>query len=330
MGDAIRSFLDRTDHATEGMCVYSMDKIQLLFEGQQDKPPLQDMSGIPLLIQRLTPQSFLNDPKSRQWRPKKRYWISAVPTARSVIFLVYAIVMFVLVLGGRSNDWTNSPYLGIGAAVGNNMVSMNQSLIATVLIANLPQAVLCYVYILFNSLYTCMVAGQEWSHFANNRKTLRVSSPVGKQRSNYWLQLPYRYSIPLVILSSLLSWLASQSLFLVKINVLERNGNTRSIQPDKSILTCGYSPGAIVLAISVGAVIMLAAVLLGLRTYTPEMPLAATCSATISAACHRLDDDEDAAVLPLQWGVVSTSDGVGHCCFSSKLVGPLVPGRTYK
>ncbi|KAL8977763.1 MAG: hypothetical protein Q9205_006503 [Flavoplaca limonia] len=232
-------------------------------------------------------------------------------------------------LNARPQTWNTLPNLGIGGPVERYMATMNHSLLATVLIANLPQTLLCYVYVFFNSLYTCMVAGHEWTQFATNRRTLRVSSPVGKQRSTYWLQLPYQYSIPLVILSSLLSWLASQSLFLVKINVLERRDNTRFVQPDKAILTCGYSPGAIVLAISVGSLIMLGAALLGLRRYTPEMPLAATCSAAISAACHRPDDDQDAAALPLQWGVVSTKDGIGHCCFSSKLVGPLVPGRMY-
>lgn len=201
----------------------------------------------------------------------------------------------------------------------------------TVIVANTPQVILSYVYIVFNSLYTCMVAGHEWTQFANHRKTLRVTSPVGAQRSTFWLQLPYRYSLPLVVLSSLLAWLASQSLFLVKIDVLDHNDTdgTRIVQPEKSILSCGFSPGAIVLAIIVGTLIMLGAVLLGLRNYASEMPIASTGSAAISAACHASEDDRDAAVLPLKWGVVSKKDGVGHCCFSSKLVAPPIPGHMY-
>ena len=35
-------------------------------------------------------------------------------------------------------------------------------------------------------------------------------------------------------------------------------------------------------------------------------------------------------MLPVQWGVVSVKDGVGHCSFSSKLVGPPVPGSRYE
>jgi hypothetical protein len=34
------------------------------------------------------------------------------------------------------------------------------------------------------------------------------------------------------------------------------------------------------------------------------MPLASTCSAAISAACHRPALDTDAYLLPVQWGVI--------------------------
>ena len=248
-----------------------------------------------------------------------------------MILLVLTIVLYYSALGGRSPAWNTLRNFGIGNPVGNNILSMDNSMLITVIIANIPQAILSYVYILFNSLYTCMVAGREWTQFAKHRRTLRVSSPVGAQRSTYWLQLHYRYSLPLVMLSSLLSWLASQSLFVVKIDVLDRDGpgSIRTVQADKSILTCGFSPGAIVLAVVVGSFIMLGAILLGLRKYPPEIPVAATCSAAISAACHGTGDDPDAAVLSLQWGVASTKDGIGHCCFSSKLVAPPIPGHLY-
>ena len=245
-----------------------------------------------------------------------------------------AVISYFALARWHALAWGSIRSFGFGNAVGNNILSMNStSMFVTVILANLPQVILSYVYVLFNSLYTCMVAGHEWTQFAKQRKTLRVTSPVGAQRSTYWLQLPYRYSLPLVILSSLLSWLASQSLFVVKINVLDRPsspGGQRFSNPKDTIFGCGYSPGAIVLAIFVGTLIMLGALLLGARKYSPDMPIAATSSAAISAACHAPADDVDAAVLPLQWGVVSTRDGVGHCCLSSKLVAPPVPGRRYE
>ncbi len=68
---------------------------------------------------------------------------------------------------------------------------------------------------------------------------------------------------------------------------------------------------------------------MGLRKYATGMPLSATCSGAISAACHPPPDDVDAALLPVQWGVVSSDDGLGHCSFSSKKVGPLIEGAAY-
>ncbi|KAL8727294.1 MAG: hypothetical protein Q9181_005758 [Wetmoreana brouardii] len=333
IGDAIGSFLDHPDPHTRGLCILPPHLIQLLLERRQGGSQGAPGSGFaPAIV--TTKNDFLNDPKSRQWRPGVRRWWHAVAISRWLLCSFLYLVMFLIAiifyfegLHGQSTGWSSLSHFGIGDVVGNNIITMNNSMFATVIIANLPQVIISYIYVLFNSLYTCMVVGREWTQFATNRKTLRVSSPVGAQRSTYWLQLPYRYSVPLIISSSLLAWLASQSLFMVKINVLD--DYTRTVQADKSILSCGYSPGAIVLAIIVGTLIMLGAALLGLRTYTPGMPLAATCSAAISAACHAPEDDPDAAVLPVQWGVVSVKDGIGHCCFSSKLVAPPIPGQMY-
>lgn len=56
------------------------------------------------------------------------------------------------------------------------------------------------------------------------------------------------------------------------------------------------------------------------RTYPSEdaMPLASTCSAAISAACHRPEADKEAHLLPVQWGVEGKDDeGVDHCSFTT-------------
>jgi hypothetical protein len=55
---------------------------------------------------------------------------------------------------------------------------------------------------------------EEWSGFAKERKTLRVSAPVGIQRSTYFISLPLKYGIPMMVLFSLEHWLLSQSTFL--------------------------------------------------------------------------------------------------------------------
>jgi hypothetical protein len=49
------------------------------------------------------------------------------------------------------------------------------------------------------------------------------------------------------------------------------------------------------------------------------MPQASTCSAAISAVCHRPDEDFDAHLLPVQWGEVldDKQSNVGHCSFTT-------------
>ena len=48
------------------------------------------------------------------------------------------------------------------------------------------------------------------------------------------------------------------------------------------------------------------------------MPLVSTCSAAISAACHRPVGDKYAHLFPVKYGVVSVGkNGVGHCCFTT-------------
>lgn len=42
------------------------------------------------------------------------------------------------------------------------------------------------------------------------RKGLRVTQPHGYQRSSYFLQLPYRWSLPLIVISGTLHWLLSR------------------------------------------------------------------------------------------------------------------------
>ena len=198
---------------------------------------------------------------------------------------------------------------------------------AMILLANLPQLVLSSLYFMYNSLYTCMLSATEWSRFARDRKALRVTSPTHTQRSTYWLALPWRYSLPLSMASSLMHWLVSQSIFLARVDVYD----PRNEHGSESISTCGYSAYAIVIVIIVGTTMVLALLITGYRKLDPGIPLVGSCSLAISAACHRPVDDEHAALMPVQWGAVSheTMEAPGHCCFTSFDVEPPVVGHRY-
>ena len=181
---------------------------------------------------------------------------------------------------------------------------------------------LSFLYFLFNGICTCMLLAKEWSEYAYERKTLRVSLPVEKQRSTYSLQLPYRYAIPLLILLGTLHWLVSQSIFLANIDVYEADG---VLSPDKSYSTCGYSPIAVVFVIIFGSLLFAFGLALGFRTYKPGIPLAGSCSRKISSACHIPETELELhpEQAPLQWGVVPgvfDNNGNPHCSFSSNRV----------
>lgn len=221
--------------------------------------------------------------------------------------------------------------LGYGAVTGQSLANVriqgSSGLLVTVLIANAPQLILSFLYLTYNSLFTCMLLGKEWSDYAYQRKPLRVTSPIGEQRSTYRLQLPYSYGIPLLVLSGVLHWLVSQSIFLARVTAIGRDGQE---DPAYSVSTCGYSCIAIVTAIFLGSIALIFGNLNGFRRYRDGMPLVGSCSAAISAACHRPENDVDASVLPVKWGVPEGKGTIGHCCFTSLEVTPPVEGQTYK
>lgn len=108
----------------------------------------------------------------------------------------------------------------------------------------------------------------------------------------------------------------SQSLFLALVDVVDSNGE---LDDSNSISTVGYSCIPIFFAIIVGVVAVTAGVLNGFRRYNASIPLVGSCSAAISAACHRPSDDSSASQLPLKWGCINTDSGnnIGHCSLSS-------------
>ena len=207
-------------------------------------------------------------------------------------------------------------------------------LLITVLISNSPQLILSFTYLTYNSLFTCMLLGHEWSGYAEKRKTLRVTTAKGQQRSTYWLQLPYRYGIPLLVGSGVLHWLVSQSIFLARVTVVNEDGIE---DPAESVSTCGYSLIALIFVLIIGSFITLVGLAHGFWRYNGKIPIAGSCSAAISAACHPPQGDTDAASKPIMWGVVDGLPGVemngrsmiGHCSFTSFEVRTPVEGHVY-
>lgn len=204
------------------------------------------------------------------------------------------------------------------------------SMLSAVVVANIPQLVIIVSYYCYNAVLTSILAAAEYSSYGVKRKALRVTWPIkdSQQRSTYWLSVPYRYVVPILGLHMILHWLISQSIFyLVLIPYLPDD----QPNPENMMSSLGYSSTPIFLSILVGAIMVLTLFVLAFRKFKSAMPLAASSSAAISAACHPpKDEDLDTAALGLlKWGqtisppawmmerVHSIDDQHGHCSFTS-------------
>jgi hypothetical protein len=105
-------------------------------------------------------------------------------------------------------------------------------------LANAPQLVLSMAYFALNRMCTSICFTREWNDCAIHRKGLRTTHPSGEQRPAYFLQVPYRWAVPLTTVSGVLHWLLSQSFFLVLLKVRDIDG---IIIDAESISTVGYS-----------------------------------------------------------------------------------------
>jgi hypothetical protein len=94
-----------------------------------------------------------------------------------------------------------------------------------------------------------------------------------------------------------------------------------------------YSPLAIIFALSVSLLLIALPIVLSFRKFHPEIPMAGSCSALISAACHPPPEEGDAGLLPTQWGVINGSvdpkTGIERCSISSGEVSTPVDGQLY-
>ena len=235
----------------------------------------------------------------------------------------------------------------------------NHNIVNNILVANVPQLALSFMYFAYNGLWTFILLGDEWNGYSTERKPLRVTCRTGLQRSTYRLQLPYRYGIPLMIVSAGLHWLVSQSIYLIALEAY-----TYDDMPDakNNVVACGYSPLAILVTIIFGSLVLLAGVACGYRRYPKVgIPLAGSCSAAISAACHPPPNDDRPSIKTVMWGAIkgeSSNTGdeerslttstpsqedasmlgsgripgqriVGHCTFTSLPVEEPINGELY-
>jgi hypothetical protein len=150
-----------------------------------------------------------------------------------------------------------------------------------------------------------------------------------------------KYGIPLLSANAILHWLVSQSVFVVSTTTYFPGDVEDTSQ---SFTTTGYSTSAALaceyllnpchdlrrlqkipaltfpgrLAICFGILMLILFVANSMRYLSRGMPLASTCSAAISAACHPPAADTEAHLLPVQWGIVpSEANEAQRCAFTT-------------
>lgn len=217
---------------------------------------------------------------------------------------------------------------GFGAISEQTIVSPSgTSILGNALIVNAAQPVFSTLYFSYNNIVTSMTAAHEWSTYAISRKGLRVSTrPKGAQRSTYFLSLPYRYAIPLMVCAALLHWLISQSIFLI---VVEAYTPSQIPDPASNITTYGYSPFAMICGLALALVMVAALLGISMRRFASEMPVVGSCSMAIAAGCHGVmresRREEGAFKERLMWGVMEMDQGnevvIRHCGFSESDIG---------
>lgn len=218
--------------------------------------------------------------------------------------------------GFKVNPATIVRSLGPLTSIGS---SGTVALLCHILIANSPQVMVSFLYIFYNNILTRQVVGDEWVRFLHEdgKKVLRVTSPEGMQRSSYFLSLPLKYSIPLMILSILLHWLISQSIFLVQSSAFGP-GTDGARLPVYDYSARGYSILGGVLAISLGFALVVALLLMSYFRHYENIParfqLMAFNSSAIEAMCQRPEGDSDARFFPIRIGVVTSQDADPSGC----------------
>ncbi|KAF2180345.1 hypothetical protein K469DRAFT_592633 [Zopfia rhizophila CBS 207.26] len=206
------------------------------------------------------------------------------------------------------------------------------------LIGTLPQILVSIIYISLNHHLTAMIQLRDWTRLASRRQPLRVTDPTpgSKQTSTYTLSLPYKYSIPLIISSTLLNWFISQSVFFFRFRWFDNDGRIFKYtinhfedwweNYDYNIYEFGLGYSAMALS----APWLLA---LSYSSCKPGLPLGASNSFVIAAACHPPERNRAAALKMVQWGVTHARTdlgrGVQHCSITSYEVEPPEEGQLY-
>ncbi|KAK7947810.1 uncharacterized protein PG986_008696 [Apiospora aurea] len=298
LGDALDSFLSDPDPATQGIgtCdVHDIHRMEFGVPHPLSAGAFGDEPGP------LTPV-----PIARMWQPKKRSIISAMTHSAwwrpySPILTALVILAYLTTSGGAFGDQ------GARLTVSLGSVPYLGGLIA----ANVGQLVLSWCYFAYNALLTRVHVEKELNLYSQSFRPLRVSFPKGEQIATWRLQLPLQFGMPLLAISIVLHWLASNSIFLL---IMEGVNDVIPIGVDSgnhalaadSVVTVGYSPPAVLATLILGATLATVPLLVGLYKLPGDMVAGGCNSLVLSALCHAVLPNRQSADMTA--GAAETGD----------------------
>ncbi|KIL96264.1 hypothetical protein FAVG1_01008 [Fusarium avenaceum] len=311
LGDVLASFIAEPDYTTQDSCLINKEEIK---------------------------KGLWNDRDGKYWHARSNRWFDIPSFSRwGVWFLTWVmpvgLTAAALALGIMEDPKKAFSTFGKATVVYDLPVGTSRSGLA--IVAALPQLLLGILYLSSNALLTLLFLSHELTQFTADLLPLRVSSgqPLGAQTTSLYLTLPRPISWMLFFLVSAMAFLLSQGILLVSADGGE--GLTTGI---------GFSPLPLLILLVLLVVLGLWIAVLSFRKVDPRgaiedgepagNPLAlvgGTCSAVLSARCHRVPREGGVETLKVRWGVVREGVGMnaGHATFSGRPVGDILVGRAY-
>ncbi|KAF5025238.1 hypothetical protein F66182_2704 [Fusarium sp. NRRL 66182] len=284
LGDALTSFLAEPDASTQDSCLITKDEVKRGLWGSREAKYWHVQSN-----------RWFNIPSFSRWSVWLLTWIMPVGLGATALAL------------GVMEEPTNA-FSSLGKATVVYELPAGASRSGLAIVAALPQLLLGILYLSSNALLTLFYLSHECSQFAVDLLPFRVSSgqPVGTQTTSLYLTLPRPVSWVLFFLVSAMAFFLSQGIVLVTVD----NGGS-------STTGIGFSPLSLLVLLALLLVLGLGVVGVSLRKVDPRgaveggvpagNPLAlrgGTCSAVLSARCHRVPRESGVEALAVRWGVV--------------------------
>lgn len=336
LGDAISSFLRDPDPSTRKNCLLSKKNLRTgmggwgFTDGKYWAPERDHF--------------WFRSPSLSNWLGAACWWVASV---------IFAAGTLALTVASQPSSHPLSPF---GVASPHTTYLISASATASVpagtlaIVTALPQILLAGLYFATNALLTAYFFSRESSLHAilgnQTRRALRVSSdPEGHQTTSLYMTLPRPVSWALAVFFAAMGFVLSQACFVVSLTAGAGAGADPA-DPDASpqhLLGVGFSGVALAVLLAMLVVLLVAVAAPGfLRAPAVVMadgrtlgnPLVfegGSCSAVLSARCHRVPHEADVYRQPVSWGVVPETPGasVSHATYSARPLGELDATRRY-